>query len=152
MAEDLAFFDTSIVFLEQAIRAQAMADAYLVALIGSRWYGATLPEMIVLPAVTAQQIASADESPSHDGHSGVERARFQITVWSECQMRLLQIAQRIAAPVVRGGPFDGFRGTLGGPGGIQCGRVAKVNSVDMGREPGRNAYQRVMDFLFWYQI
>jgi hypothetical protein len=141
--EALEWFDSNTVFIEQGLRAWAMADPYLVSLIDARWYGPVMEQGSALPCVTVQQIGSADEAPTHQGHSGLERARLQVTVWSSCQMRAIQISERIKRRI------DGFRGSLGG---MPVGRVAVASTVDMGREPGQNVYQRVVELIVWYRL
>lgn len=143
MPESLEWFDTNTVFIEQGLRSWAMADAYLVALIDGRWYGPVMEQGSALPCVTVQQVGSADEAPTHQGHSGLERARLQLTVWSSCQMRAIQISERIRRRL------DGFRGSLGG---MHVGRIGVVNTMDLGREPGQNVYQRVVEILIWYRL
>lgn len=143
MPESLDWFDDNVVFVEQGLRAWAMADTYLVALIGDRWFGPMLPAGVDLPAVTVQLISSIDESPTHQGHSGLERARLQVTVWSACWTRAIQISERIKRRI------DNLTGTLGG---IPVGRVAVVGTIDQGRESGRNVYQRSIDLVIWYRV
>lgn len=137
--------------LAEAIRAHALSYPQLAVLIENddetyRWYGPTLEQRSALPAVTVQLISSVDAAETQLGHSGLERARYQFTVWSSCQLKLV----RLGAEIERA--FRGFRGTMGGPGGLHVGYCSKQNAVDLGRDPGRNAYRRAIDFYFLYRV
>lgn len=143
MPEPLVWFDSNTIYIEQGLRTWAMADPYLVSLIDARWYGPVMEQGSALPCVTVQQIGSADEAPTHAGHSGLERARLQVTVWSSCQMKAIQISERIRRRI------DGFSGSLGG---MHVGRVAVATVADLGREPGQNVYQRVVELVIWYRL
>jgi len=138
--------------LAEAIRTHALSFLRLASMIVNdddttyRWYGPTLEQGTALPAVTVQQISSVDVAETHLGHSGLERARFQITVWSQCQLKLV----RLGAEIERA--FRSFRGVMGGAGGFEVGQCTKVGAVDLGREPGRNAYKRAIDISFLYRV
>lgn len=124
-------------YLEQDIRAYALADAALVALIGQRWYSVDLPQGATFPAVTIQQISGSSEY-THQGHAGVERARFQVTVWTESHLAGLQVAARIETI------FRTAKQAIGA-------RITKVNRTDFGREPGQNIYKTAIDFMAFYR-
>lgn len=139
-----------IVFFEEAIRAHALKNGYLANLLSDgedryRWYGPVLEQAEALPAVTVQLISSMDAAATQLGHSSLERARFQFGVWGKCWRDCLQVSMAITQP----GFFEGFRGNLGG---IEVQRCAKVNVVDLGKEPGRNVYKRAIDFYFLYRV
>jgi hypothetical protein len=136
--------------MAEAIRAHGLASGEIALLLGNdndtyRWYGATLEQGATLPAVTVQQISGVDAGETHQGHSGLERERYQITIWSGCRQKLVHLTWAINRQ------FHAFRGRLGGPGGLMVQRVAKLNQVDMGRNGPRDAYQRALDFVFEYR-
>ena len=137
--------------LAEAIRAHAISYPSIAGLIENaddslRWYGPTLEQGAALPAVTVQLTSKVDAAETQLGHSGLERARYQVTVWSSCQLKLV----RLSAAIERA--FRGFRGTMGGAGGIEVQYCSQANAVDLGREPGRNAYKRALDFYFLYRV
>lgn len=137
--------------LAEAIRAHALSYPGIVGLIENeddtcRWYGPTLEQGSALPAVTVQLVSSVDAAETQQGHSGLERARYQITVWSGCGRKMGQLQKEILHA------FKGYRGIMGGPGGIEVQRCAHANMTDLGREPGRNAYKRALDFYFLYRM
>jgi len=139
--------------LAEAIRAHALSYPAIAGLIENtgaeetyRWYGPTLEQGAALPAVTVQLVSSVDAAETQLGHSGLERARYQVTVWSNCQLKLV----RLSAHIERA--FRGYRGVMGGAGGIYVGYCARANAVDLGREPGRNVYKRALDFYFLYRV
>lgn len=139
-----------IVYIEEAIRVHALHNAYLANLLSDgderyRWYGPVMEQAEALPAVTVQLISSTDAAPTQIGHSSLERARYQFMVWGSCWRDCLQVERAIVTP----GFFHGFRGNLGG---IEVQRCAKVNVLDLGKEPGRNVYKRAIDFYFLYRV
>lgn len=132
--------------LAEGIRAHALGAPDIQALLSDdelfRWYGATLEQNSTLPAVTVQQISGADAAETHQGHSGLEVARYQITVWSTCRPKLVQLTWAINRR------FHNFRGRMGG---IEVQRAAKLGQMDMGQNGPRNAYMRALDFSFLYR-
>lgn len=137
--------------LAEAIRAHALSYPAIANLIANdddtyRWYGPTLEQGTALPAVTVQLVSSVDAAETQLGHSGLERARYQFTVWSNCQLKLV----RLSAEIERA--FRGFRGRMGGACGIEVGYCNKANATDLGREPGRNALKRAIDFYFLCRV
>lgn len=132
-------------FIEEAIRAHALLDPGIVALINDRWHTVDLPERTALPAVTVQQISNVPEH-SHAGHSGLEHSRFQFTLWSDCHLKALRLAFAIERR------FDAYRGRMGGDDGIEVGRCAKVNRVNLGREAGQKIYRTAIDFRISHEV
>jgi len=137
--------------LAEAIRAHALSYPAIALLIENaddtyRWYGPTLEQGASLPAVTVQMVSSVDAAETQLGHSGLERARYQLTVWASCQLKLVRLSVEIERA------FRGFRGIMGGAGGIEVQYCSKANAVDLGREPGRNAYKRAIDLYFLYRV
>lgn len=138
--------DEPIEDLAEGMRAHALADPQLAALLSDdemfRWYGPVLEQASDLPAVTVQQIAGMDSAATHQGHSGLERARYQITIWSACRPKLVQLTWAIHRR------FHNWRGSMGG---IQVQHSEKVGQVDLGQNGPRNTYQRALDFVFLYR-
>lgn len=127
-------------FVEEGLRLRALEDATIANLIAARWYGPDLPLGTALPAVTVQQISGRAEE-SHQGHSGIENAIYQITCWGSCHLDVLRLADRVQKR------FDKWRGTL--PNGIQVGYMSRLDR-HYAKEPGQNVYQIVLDFRCMY--
>jgi hypothetical protein len=132
-------------FIEEAIRAHALGDPAIVAIINDRWHSVDLPERTAFPAVTMQQISGVPEH-SHAGHSGLEHSRYQFTIWSDCHLKALRLAFAIERR------FDAFRGRMGGDDGIEVGRSAKINRVNLGRDPGQKIHRTAIDFRISHQV
>lgn len=132
-------------FFEEAIRAHALGDSAITALIDQRWYIIDLPQGASVPAVTMQQISGVPEH-NHSGHSGQENSRWQFTVWSSCYQK----ASRLSWAIER--RFDAFRGQWGSPeqGWWDVGRCTKVGRVTM-RNPEQKLYQIVLDFYITHR-
>lgn len=129
-------------YLEEGLRLRALEDATIASLIAARWYGPDLPLGTALPAVTLQQITGRAEE-SHEGHSGLENAIYQITCWASCHLDAMRIADRVQRV------FDKWRGTL--PNGIRVGYMSRVDR-HYAKEPGQNVYQIVLDFRLMYRV
>lgn len=129
-------------YVEEGLRLRALEDAAIEALIVARWYGPDLPLGTALPAVTLQQITGRAEE-SHEGHSGLENAIYQITCWASCHLDAMRLADRVQRV------FDKYRGTL--PNGIRVGYMSRVDR-HYAKEPGQNVYQIVLDFRVMYRV
>ena len=81
--------------LAEDVRNHLTAHAGLVALIGARCYVVRLPQNPALPAVTYQRISSAHD-PTHDGDTGLQTVRWQVSCWATTYA----MAELIAAQVV----------------------------------------------------
>jgi len=132
--------------LEEAIRAHALGDAAITALIGDRWYAVDLPQGKAFPAITMQQVSGTPEH-SHEGHSGIENARWQFTVWSDCYEKCTRLAWYVERR------FDAFRGQWGNSeqGFMDIGRCAKTARVSFGKDPGQKLYRIAIDFYITYR-
>jgi hypothetical protein len=131
--------------IEAALRAHALADANLSALIGERWYGPTLEQFSALPAVTVQCVSSVS-THSHDGGGFPERARYQFTAWAESHLAALDVVGALTAL------FDGARGLIGSDGvDVAVDRMWKAGRIDLGREPNQKVYKIDLDFFIDYR-
>lgn len=129
-------------YIEEGIRLRALEDAAITTLIAARWYGPDLPLGGALPAITVQQITGRAEE-SHDGHSGLENAIYQITCWASCHLDAMRLADRVQRR------FDKWRGVL--PNQIRVGYMSRVDR-HYAKEPGQNVYQIVLGFRVMYCV
>lgn len=129
-------------YIEEGLRTYALADAALSALIGTRWYGPTLEEFTAFPAVTVQCISNTSVE-SQQGYSGLERARYQLTVHAESQIAALPVVRRLERL------FDGVRGVFGT---VSVGRSRKAGRNDAGRDPGQKLYRISLDVFIDYTV
>lgn len=132
-------------YIEEALREQALADPALAAVIGDRWYGPTLEVAIGDPAITVQCISDVSEY-SQAGYSGLERARYQLTVWASSHLQVIQVMALIERA------FSGYRGVMGTTVAVHVGRMWKAGRTDLGREPGQKVYKSSLDFMIDYTV
>lgn len=129
-------------YIEEGLRTYALADAELEAMVGTRWYGPTLEQFSAVPAVTVQCISNTS-AHSQQGYSGLETARYQLTVWATTQAAALPVLFRLERLL------DGFRGQMGM---VSVGRCWKAGRTDLGRDPGQKLYSVAIDFVFEYTV
>lgn len=120
------------------------------AMVGDRVYGAGLEEQAAgFPRLTVFMVGGGDPSPSHDGPSGIERSRWQVT----CTAPAICTAVRTITRVVNA--LDGFKGVLGnqetGEAGLYVSRVAKVDQSrgDIPRDAASRMLGHKVDFVVW---
>lgn len=133
--------------IEESIREHALAVPILANMIGTRWYGPVMPQLAEFPCVTVSRV-SGEQIMSHDGFSGLERARYQIDVRADCQLKVRQICSYIE---------KAFRppvgGQIGGPNyRLNCSYIERVGVRDMGQDPVLNIAWRSLDFMFLYEV
>lgn len=109
--------------------------------VGKRVYGEGLMDQgSALPCITVQRIDGRDEHQTQSGRSGTERSRWQVNAFGArgCD------AVRVATLVVNA--LDGYKGMLGGAGGVKVGRCARVDRGSLGRLPDSNIFGHHVDF------
>ncbi len=93
--------------IEQSILNKLLAAAGVTALVGQRvYYIGRIPENVTLPFITLQTI---DDIPvhSHDGYSGMRKARIQINSFDDSYSGAHALAGAVFTAL------DGFIGTAG---------------------------------------
>lgn len=134
-------------YLEAAIRTHILNDPVLASKLSDEGvYFSSLPQEAEPSSIVLQEVSGVDPSPTHNGRSGVQRRRFQFTIWTDCVLKRVEIKTRLDRV------FDSKAIEVGGSGGVYCGRVAKVGQVDLGKDPGRNLYLYAVDFMFDEQV
>ena len=132
-----------VIYIEEAIKLQALADPALVAINDDAFYSESFQQGDKQPCVLLQRISTASLC-AHDGTSGLEQKRFQMTVRANCVLTCLRIATRLKKI------FDGFKGNLAGV--IFCGKVRLAGESNMGRNPAENINMYRVDFMFFERI
>lgn len=77
--------------LDAALYSKLTGTAGITAVIGTRMYPSIIPQGATLPAITYQRISTV-EFTSHDGPSGLVRARYEIIAWAETNAAALSLA------------------------------------------------------------
>ena len=121
--------------LKQSIQAQLAAVMFSATAV----YQELLPATAVLPAVTWQKISQVP-AHSHDGYSGISNVRLQVDLWAGNE----EGREALLADLRAG--LDGFRGHLGGDGGVYCGRSFLANVIDQ-RDADTGWFRAIVDFI-----
>lgn len=130
--------------IEAAIRTELINNADILALIDTRLEYGILPQDEAGPYVVITKI-SAPRDHTHDGASGLVNARIQFSIFAATYLLLKQIAAAIQSVL------QGYKGTMGGAGGVPVNGCFYDNEVDLGFEPQTNLYQLAVDYKIWYQ-
>lgn len=110
--------------LEEAIYAHLTDPAaFTAALVEKRVYPLLIPQDVQLDAVAYQRVSGGREQ-THDAVGQWARATIQFS----CQSTGEWGAKRTATAVRR--DLNGFRGLLGGPGGVEVAVARVVNEID----------------------
>ena len=127
--------------LDEAFVAHLRANGAVALDVGVRIYGAGLIDQgTAYPCLTIQQISGMDEHQSHNGRSGLERSRWQITAWA------LRHCDAVLAATHVVNALDAFAGVLGGAGGVRVGRCQRVARRSLGRDPESKIFGHAVDF------
>jgi len=109
--------------IEEALYAHLVADSGVAAQIGNRLYPLVIPQDAALPAAAYQRI-SGPRVLAHDGTLGLADARMQFTSHAETYSDAKALARAIRESV------DGYRGVMGGAGGVMVQGCSVENETD----------------------
>ena len=111
-------------------------------LVGKRVYPSKLPQKPTLPAITYQKI-SGPHVHSHGGISGLTRPRYQFTCWAEKYSDAKAIAEVLRLAL------DGYKGTMGGSGGVDVSAILSEGDGDI-YDPETQLNGVWHDFFIWH--
>lgn len=132
--------------IEQALFVELKTAAGITALVGTRVYPLILPQNAAFPAITFQKV-SGSRSHSQSGPSNLAHPRFQISCWAKGDTAYPD-AKGLAAQVRQA--IDGFKGTMGGAGGVDVQSCELVSEVD-GYVGESYLYVVHLDFVMWHR-
>lgn len=82
--------------IESDVRTYLIGNAGVAALIGDRCYPVELPQGATVPAVTYQRVFGT-EGITHDGPSGLGRARLQLDCWADTYSEAVGVSHAITS-------------------------------------------------------
>lgn len=130
--------------MEQALRARALADAGVEAIVGTRVDWGMRNQADPLPAVTLQIIS--DDRPQHlKGFQPLRMTRVQATCWADEFADAKALAEALIAALVPEAEEDGVRFNRAGVEGPRTLTSSTGLSTDT-----RPIDQHVVDFLIWH--
>ena len=122
--------------MEEAVIARLKQDAGVAALISGpnriSWFERI--EGAALPALTLLAV-STDDGWSHDGPTGLDRARLRIDCWADTRTAAKALARAVRPVMEAGGDQDGIR--------LHPARRVSERDFDEGEQDGGDALFRV---------
>lgn len=109
----------------------------LAALVSNRIYPMRLKQDTVLPAITYQRISTPRETSHDQTAKGLSSPRFQIGIYANRQMEVLEIADALR---------DCLQGYRGEWSGIRIDAVLIVGEMDMEGAEEIGIYNRMVDY------
>ncbi len=129
--------------IEEALYYHLSHDAGVIILAGARGYPQVIPQDASLPAWAYQRI-SGPRLLAHDGPTGLASPRFQITCTGNTYGEAKNLCNAIRVAL------DGFRGLMGGAGGVQVESVGVENEIDgYNQATGKQTVR--LDLLIWHK-
>lgn len=126
--------------IESGLRSYLINHPSVGSLVGTRVYPLTLPQGVVLPAITYQQISGPREQ-AYDGPSALAHPRFQLDCWAETYGEAVGLARAVRQAL------DGYQGLMGG---VAVRDVVIDNELD-GYEPETALWRRTIDVIVWHE-
>lgn len=129
---------------DKALTHYLKLDSTLTGYISGRVYPLALPESVVLPAVTYQQISTTAEQ-AHGTASQLPRHRYQITAWAGTFEGAAQVAARMKTLL------DGYQGNWGtSPYLTEIEHCLFADQRDF-KDPETGLFQRQQDYFVMYK-
>ncbi len=108
---------------EQALVTKLEATTAITNLVGTRMYPNIIPQEVALPALAYQRISS-ERSQFHDGTVFYDTARVQITIRATTYASAKSVISALKTTL------SGFKGTMGGAGGVTVFETNVENELD----------------------
>jgi hypothetical protein len=125
--------------VEEAVASILIADPVVSGMIGPRIYQHKLAQNSQLPALTYQLIDDPSEN-SHDGASGLAKARLQIDCWGSTKSDATALAVAVKGALV---------GVKRYSAGVLIGSILKISEMSM-FDPDVRLRRRLIDFAVWH--
>lgn len=126
--------------IEEALKAHLNSS---VTLVSNRVYPVVLPPAATLPALAYLKVSNVPLY-AHDGDAGLPAVRFQFDIWASTYSSLQAVKAQLMTAL------SGYRGTMGGVGGVTVGSSFLVGEQD-DYEPETSRYREMLDFIIQYR-
>jgi len=130
--------------IEQAIKNQLQADAAVLALTVERIHYANAPQDTPKPYVVMYKISDVP-TYTHGGKDGKHTARIQLSCYGTTYLSVKNVSAAIDSVL------SGFKGTLGGVGGMTVQGCFKDGDMDGDYEDNSGLFPVHLDFIFHYE-
>jgi hypothetical protein len=128
--------------MEGDLRTKVIGDAAVSALVSTRMSPVTLPQDVVLPALSYQIIDTLHVESSR-GSSGLAASRVQISAWSGDHSEVVELAEKVRLVL------HGFSGTMGTTESVAI--LVNDGPRDL-YEHETNMYRRDYDYQVHYRV
>jgi len=129
--------------IEQAILKELVGSSGITDLVGERIHYVKAPQDVEAPYIVFFKVSSPREH-SHDGASGLARARFQFSCFADSYYEAKQIVIAIQSAI------QAFSGIMGGAGGVNVEGCFYADETDL-YEDKVAIYHIAVDFLLAYE-
>jgi len=131
-------------YIEQALFSKLDGTSAITALVGHRIEYIRARQDVKSPYIVFQKISDIPKAKTLDGASPLQEARFQISVFASSYKTCKDIADAIQTAI------DGFKGTMGGTGGVSVGDCAHDNDNDLPYDEPTQLFGIEADYLIIY--
>jgi hypothetical protein len=130
--------------IEQAVLNQLMATPAVTVIIGQRAYYVRAIQDVTAPYVVIQSISNIPVKPNMAAASGKTASRLQLSIFANTHKECNDVADAVKTAL------DGFKGTLGGVGGVPVGGCFLENANDLSVEDSLTLYGVGVDYILHY--
>lgn len=110
--------------IDEALRAHLLSKTRITNLVGSRIYENVAPQKAPTPHLTYNQVGG-ERVHSLSGASGLNRAVFNVHSWAVKPLEAKNLSDAVRLVL------DGFRGTMGGGGGVLVNACLVEDDIDL---------------------
>lgn len=128
--------------IEAVITKHLTENAGVAALIAGRVYPKQLPQGPTYPAIVYHRI-SGPRVHSHDGASGLAYPRFQFDCFAKTHVQAKALCDAVRLAI------DGFKGLMGGAGGVDVQAVFCEDDTD-DYDDELKVHVQQLDAVFWH--
>lgn len=128
--------------IEQALATHLANDSGISAIVGTRIYAGLRPQKSPLPSIVYSRVSGV-RIESLQGSSGLARPRFQIDCCGKSYPAVKNLAEAIRLSL------EGFRGTMGGGGGVVVQCVRYLGDIDFYSDD-EEIFRVALDFEIWH--
>ncbi|MDD4986375.1 MAG: DUF3168 domain-containing protein [Dehalococcoidales bacterium] len=130
--------------IEQALMTFLLAQSGITALVGDRIHFVRAPQDVAHPYLVISKVDDPGMH-SHDGPVKLGDPRLQFSAFAETYgaAKLVTAAVKTA--------LNGYKGTMGGDGGVFVGGVFYDDETDLDPGDGSGLFGVAADYIIWYQ-
>ena len=129
--------------IDEALRAHFLSKTKITSIVSSRVYEIVAPQKADYPHLTFNRAAGSGRVRSLKGPSGLTRAVFHAHSWGKKPSESQNLSENVRLVL------DGFKGIMGGPGGVYCGACFVEDDIDTFDDQAF-AFHTVRQIVIWH--